>query len=214
MPFIPVPGVWEVLVKQHVGSHLVDNVYYIQNAVALTQVMADFVYDAVLDAYADSGLDSGNTTQWGVDEIVVTDLTTATAPQFVGAGAPIAGGSAAQPLPVQASSLIQWHTALRGRSFRGRTFLGGATEIDSDGQQVPAHVLVVTNFALELATNVSAISASTKLAVVSRFSGTELRAFPGGVVRRVPTPRASGVSTPITSWTVPTPWATQRRRTR
>jgi hypothetical protein len=214
MGFIPVPNCWQVTVKQHLGTHQIDNVLHIKNGTTLTQTFADYVWAAIHDAYTASGLASGCTTEWGVDQVVVTDLTTETAPQFNGSGDPIAGGSGGQPLPVQTSSLIRWSTALRGRSYRGRMYVGGATELDSNGQPLPAYLASVASFATGLGVYIAGISASTKLAVASRYSGTVLVPLSGGRVVARPKPRLSGLVTEVTGHTIDTAWRTQRRRSR
>src|ERR1041385_1621876 len=104
--------------------------------VTLTQAVADVVASTVANAYEDLRGAMRSTSAW--DHVVVTDLRTEGAPEFesVNGGFPLVGTDSGEDLPYQNAAVITWRTALRGRSFRGRTYLGGFTESFSSGRNI------------------------------------------------------------------------------
>jgi hypothetical protein len=215
MAFIPVPGTWEIAVKQIFGNAVFPvNTYYVKpNApTTLDQSHADFVAELIENAYESSGLQARMATTWALDEIVVTDLTSTTAPSILGSFDALAGTDATETLAPQTAGMIEWGTSLRGRSFRGRTFLTGFCEDSNIGTPTAAAQVAMQDFAGTLVTGLG--TGGYPMQVVSRFSGTHLQGPDlRGRIRLVPTPRVTGLATPITTAVAETVWKTQRRRT-
>ena len=216
MPFVPVPETVQVNVKgiSH-GSKAWENVYYVfidgLNTATLSQGTADGIATQWDTAYTSSGLLGAMSTQWSITETVVTGLGASTDPSLSSVLANNAGTDAAQPLPGQSSLVVTTHTALRGRSFRGRTYLNGWTESQSDGNPSATALSLSGAFYGDLiAAIVSEVAGD--LCVVSRYSGTHLVSLPNGTVVKRPTPRTTGLATPITAVTINQRWSTQRRR--
>lgn len=129
-------------------------------------------------------------TSCGLREVQITDLTSASSgavtyttglPQFGAVG----GGMA----PNNVAPCISFHTASRGRSFRGRNYIAGISGGDVVGNNIDGDWAdaVTAAYALLL---VAAGDMLAEWVVVSRFSGM------AGTPRR-PVPRAAGVITPI-----------------
>lgn len=142
-------------------------------------------------------------------DIIGTGLDAANSVQLktsVNANGDILAGDS-QLLPFQTSALINWRTATRGKSFRGKTFLVGFTEQHSIGGQVQAAVLNAANaWALEVRTNLDA--AGLPLAIVSYYTGGDKNADP-------PVPsqeRVVPVVTEVADGACDFNWKTQRRR--
>jgi hypothetical protein len=73
------------------------------------------------------------------------------------------------PLPANASLVVSWKTAQIGRSYRGRNFLFGLTEVDSSGSMVNAEYLgLVAQYATLVLNFHNADSPRYTLAVASR----------------------------------------------
>jgi len=218
MAFIPVPDAVEIRVRGSMaGARKWENVFYVggMDGAGLAQDRADEIGDAIHDAWVDSGLAALLSTLWSIQDVLVTKLATQTGDQFVSDNAALEGTNGSNSLPPQVAGVINWATATRGRSFRGRTYLNGWCEDHSnEGPDVTALAQMAT-FANTLRTNIAGLSfGSPFLGVVSRFSGTHLEAKSGGQLIRVPTPRVAGITTEITGQTVANLWKTQRRRNR
>jgi hypothetical protein len=176
----------------------------------LDQSLADTVAGVFHDAWEDSGLLTILHTQWSIDEYVVTDLSTATAPQFTSVPGQQVGANGAQPLPGQVQAMIDWRTGERGRSFRGRTFFAGFTEGDSDGTPSSTAIAGLNTWASGLIGDLSADS--IPLVILSKFSGTHLVSLPDGQVVKRPLARANGIGTAVVSGVAEDVWKTVRRR--
>lgn len=216
MAFIPVPDAWQINIDGVNGAgHPWTNVYHIvhDDPLTLTQAYADIVAGLFEDAYTSSGLPGLLAAGWAITSATVTDLASDTAPQFVSLEANVTGSDGGQAIPGQSSLVLSWYTALRGRSFRGRSYLNGWTEGQSDGTPSSTAISTSGAYAGDLVANMATqFGAGFGLCVVSRFSGTHLESRPGGQLIKVPTPRTTGLATPITGVNIGDTWFTQRRR--
>lgn len=66
-------------------------------------------------------------TAWGIDNITVTDFNTPTTPTMQ-QNSNVVGTLAGDLLPADTAVCMTLRTGLRGKHFRGRTYLGGFTE--------------------------------------------------------------------------------------
>lgn len=72
-----------------------------------------------------------------LNEIYLTDLTSATGPTFTFAPTvPLLGQDASPPMPKNVSLAVSFRTAGRGRSARGRNYIYGLTEADITNDEV------------------------------------------------------------------------------
>lgn len=206
MPVIPtVPETVEV---RHVvglpNSEVALNIYNVKvaAATALDSTLANALASAVFGAWS-ANLDAVMATTVTSLRAVVTDLRVVNGPQFTAIDGN-AGSDATSVLPCQVAACIAWKTNTRGRSFRGRTMLGGFTEGGSLGQNPTAGVLTAINgFATTLLANLTTLG--HPLVVVSRY---EHNPTPPPVT----IPRAVNVATEVTSFVVDQAWKTQRTR--
>lgn len=198
MPFIPVPDALEVVAQYSIGSIIMQNVFGYAFAGTLDQAQADIIGSVLSTAYGE--LLGAQKTTVTYDSVTVTDLNTETGAQFIattfGSGA---GTDTAELLPFQSAALISWATGTRGRSFRGRTYIGGFCEDHSSGRDLS------TDLKNALADFVTDVLDDGNFAVISRYSGVDPDTGK-------PIPRAEGIVTPFTSGTVHPLWRTQRRR--
>lgn len=199
MAFQPCPAV-EVVIRGGLDADLdMVNVYHWPldfGAGPHTQGLADILSEALYDAYVLlQGFYSTSTT-W-VD-VITTDLRTEGAPQFTSqsGGFPITGTDATNPMPNEVAALVSWNTALRGKSFRGRTYLSGFCEDGSAGNSPTGGLTaVLTSFAAAI---VTPDAPATAFCVLSRVHNK--------------VQRATGVTNLITGSKVSPLWCSQRGR--
>jgi hypothetical protein len=216
VPFIPVPNVWKVTCSgQFVGVPWQYNLWWKWSASpTLTQALTDSAYAGIEAAYDSSGIESILGTDWTLNKVVVTDMTSSSAPQFnANILDALVGESGASELPPQTAGVIEWFTSLRGRSFRGRIFHPGFTTAAGTSSPSVGGQASMVNLGNALLAFFHAAGPPTQdLAVVSLFSGMHDNVSGHGKNRRLPNPRAAGVATTITSCQAETVWKTQRRR--
>ena len=125
-------------------------------------------------------------------EVFVTDLTTDSSPAVsVTAGLPSAGAITGEAMANNVAPCISFKTANRGRSFRGRNYLLGiGVDQVSGNDLIPTIVTAYTDAYNGLIPIAGALDLTW--VVVSRFSG-----FTVVDGKKVPTPRAAGLATPI-----------------
>jgi len=183
MAFQPVPNTWEIAV------HGVNppaapwvNIFHLLWAsgyVQPTQLAADGVAEAIQDAWQDSNLVTNLTAGTAMVDVQVTGLNASTDSQFVSSSSVWNGTSGAQSLPGQVQGIVDWRTDLRGRNWRGRTFLTGFAEDASDGHPSVTAVANMNGWAALMISGFHNIfGGSNDLCVVSRFSKTDVPMAP------------------------------------
>ena len=139
----------------------------------LDQAVAD-EFGAVVRGFYD-GLTPLLSTQWSLTEVVVQDLQSASAPSYEASITPVTGTISSDPLPPNMAVCCTHRTGLRGRSFRGRTYLAGWTEqaLDSTGQLTAAYAPAIEGEWADFRTALGTVDAGGMVqAVVSRTLAT------------------------------------------
>jgi hypothetical protein len=181
-------------VTQHfslTGGEEMVNVFHIYGSGAggnLNQSAANAIGDAVFNAWNDN-LKGVTYTGNSFDTVKTKDISTANGPAFEKAFT-TSGTNGSDPLPNGVTSVVTWRTGSTGRSFRGRSYIGGFTEGSSTGNS-PSITLTgdLNGWAQDLIDNIDALTFA--LSVASR------------VLEEV---------NPITSFVVRSAWHSQRRR--
>lgn len=199
MIFIPVPKTCSVEMIFVSNGEKCENVYHVSR-------------DTIWDTASMSTLAGTFITWWdtnwrahippsvSLQNVVVKNLETDTSPGVeLSTGLPHAGSDGARdPTPNNVTYAVSWHTALRGRSYRGRTFHIGCENIQTaSGVMSASDVANFTNYYTALITAVAIISPN-RLVVVSKFSNKA--------------PRSVGVATEIISCSINNHTDSQRRR--
>jgi len=216
MAFIPVPNCWQLTLEgllpgsgRWVTNWYVELDTYAQPDTGGANAFAGLIQTAI----EASQLDDHLATTWTWDTLTVTGIDASTDGQVVVSNPGVTGHATSGVLPDQTCGLVQWQTALRGQSYRGRTYLPGFTEADNDASAPTAGLTtVLLDFGAALINELD--TGTAHMVIVSRFSGTELVGGPGGQTLLKPKPRAVGISTEVIAATSPGRWATQRRRAR
>lgn len=130
MALLPVPNCCRVVIKFALGAQSMSIVEHFTKADFTTSDMQDLVDD----------LDTATSTNWknrisdscsyvGVDGYDIRSSAGEVVTANAGAGI---GGQQQQPLPAGVALLVTLRTAFRGRAGRGRVYLPGLTETESD----------------------------------------------------------------------------------
>jgi len=170
------------------------------------QVGANALDAAVKGSLASSGLEALLASTTSLRAVGIRDLRTANQAEFVGGGAAVAGTGVGNPLPNEVALCITIRTAMAGKSFRGRVYLGGfiVTQNTASGQIAPACNTAAAAFILAMAGNFG--DAQMTMSVLSHPR-------PAGP-NNVP-PAWPGALTPITAAIArDTLWDSQRSRKR
>lgn len=199
-----VDDVAKVVVRGHIGSHLMENVLHVRCTSPLTQIEAQSIGDDLASNFFDSFVDSLNGS-CGFDNMEVYDLATHGGPQYtiLPATFPVIGNGDEGALPPSAALCVALRGATGGRSGRGRMYVGGFDEDASAGDSAePTTVSAVQAAADDLVANVD-------LVIVSYYSGTDKTQTNK---RNVPIQRVTPVVTDVATAIVRAEWCNQRRR--
>ena len=154
---------------------------------------------AVVDAWVTSTLASNQCTTVSYDTIVVKDISVPNGEELVYVPTTPHGSITTSALPNSTAIVLSLRTALTGKNFRGRTYLGGLPTIAQDdathikAAYAAGYVTVMTDLITHLTT------AGYKLVVLSRYLAKALRLV--------------ALATEIVSVIVDTKFDNQRRRT-
>lgn len=205
MPVNPiVPDTYEIRVHfaRSDGEEMVNTVYADAGGAPLDSTINAALL-AVVEAAWDDNLMPLMSNTVTMDKVTITDLNTLSGPQFINSVSHV-GALSDNPIPNQVAAVVTWRTNTRGRSFRGRTYLGGFTEAHSAGS-APDGTLwsAIADWASDLNTGLT--TATHPLMVVSRYHQ---------VVPGVPptVPRVTNIATSVEGLSVDLAWKTQRRR--
>lgn len=195
MPFQPVTNAYELVLHGQLEGDLdMANVFGIDATIAgaLTQSLANAIAAVWTADYLDD-IKAYMSTTTIYNSITITDLRTEGAPAFTSTnGFPVAGTDVTGKMPNEVAALTHWTTALRGPSFRGRSYWSGWGIDTSDGNTIKA----VPGAALdEMADD---IVAAGLYGVISRRHNKALR--------------PAGILTLITGKVTPLEWKSQRGR--
>lgn len=198
IPFIPAPKVLQVNMIGTYQGQRVENVFHVLYDVAPNQADRENLATNFHTWYTNN-LKAQLHSLYQLELIRVVDLTSQNAPSSELVINPPEVGSVGGSQSVASNAMvITQRTGLRGRNYRGRTYVGGlpggsvATAVDWD-------LTKVSNMLTAFAALLTIINAAGKqLVVLSKFLNKA--------------PRGQGVSTPITGFSADTHIDAQRRR--
>lgn len=191
MPFVPAVNTALVETRMLYVNQQVENTLWVEN-------------DSAWDGASLATLAANIRDWWGgsystlvpssvsLREVVCTDMTTNTGAQATLNGGGLAGLLGSEGMPSNVTLSVSFHTALRGRSFRGRNYIVGipvGVVEDTDYVQDEYAAACITEYSGLIA---AALPGTQHWSVVSRFSGI-------GGTPPAPLPRVTAVITPITS---------------
>jgi len=185
MPFIPVPNTVALsLIHEFLGQRLSNTLYVKQDGPINPSDLTDLATTAA-NLWAQQIMPrlSGDTRFVLVS---AKDLSAQNGLVFdyTGPPLPVTGGASGQPLPSNIAAVLSLRTGRAGRSFRGRIYLGGFSELQSDGNFLFGNILEQLRQGLIQVID-GLNTGSRRVVVVSRFSEKQ--------------PRTVGITTPVLS---------------
>lgn len=198
------------------------NVLHAQAAagVVVNQALADTLGSAIKSAFT-TNLAPRMSQNSALVRVGVRDIRVANAAEFLDTGGLVAGTNVGEPLPPQTALCVTLRTAQAGKSFRGRTYLGGFTEADNDVNGISSTAVSTAAIAFLNAVKTAMTSSQLTWAVASRPAE-------GYVVVKTTThtdgttstktlttvkPKAGGAAAITSIQSRDASWETQRRRT-
>lgn len=220
-PPLVVPNAVQVRILSGIAGNSAANVLHARKTAGATvgQSLAEAVGAAIKSAYT-STLGTVCHSGSGVQRVGVRDLTTANQPEYLDTGAPVGGSATGDHMPAGTSICISLVTALSGRSFRGRVYLGGFTEAANDTTGLASSTAEAAAIDYIEAIQAALTTNGLTLAVLSRpaYAYQDVRTWQlpeGGVREEVlgnGLARAGGISDVISIKSRSPQWETQRRR--
>ena len=207
MPFVPVPNTVEVEVIYEMDNQIVENTLYYERTTSVDLESINDLLTAINTTIQASLLPFlGNTIK--LIRLVGTLLDAADSLAAVLAvSPPVAGGAAGEAAPNNVSITMSLRTANRGRSFRGRNYIPGIPRDLIDENEVGSGSVAAYEDAYSALMDAGADFGFQQV-VVSRYSGFTI--VDG---KKKPTPRTTGITTPVTSaFVVDSTVDSQRRR--
>lgn len=199
MAFQPVPDGVEVVFTALQNGVPVVNVFNVQDPATHDAARLGVIADTFFTWWS-ANIKGSLSSSYVLQSIKATNLTSSAGPQVIrnyttGNAGSVSGVQAAG----NAAAVISWRTANIGRSFRGRTYLGGMAAASLTSAQFfdPTFAANIAAGAAALITALAGLDA--KLAVLSRFVAGALR--------------VTGLLTEIVSVIVDTKVDSQRKRT-
>jgi len=175
------------------------NVYHVKDAATLDETRLE-EWATVFHDWWVANIQPVISNSYVLTNITVTALEVSTGPQFVMSfTSGNQGALTGEQVAGNAALVISWRTASLGRSFRGRTYLGGLDAAATDTAQVVSSSFATAIIGAAEALLTAVTTAGGVLAVLSRYTALALR--------------VTGLLTEIISVVVDTKIDSQRRRT-
>jgi hypothetical protein len=207
---LPVPNGLEVkLTWSFNGQPFALNILHAlnQGSTTITQAITNALDVAIKNAVTSTGHGGQLNTGVALASVELRSMNANSDPWFIGTAAPVAGTSAENPLPAATALVITLRTGLRGRSYNGRLYLFGFSELANDAAG-GATALAAANgaaFVNAISTALQAPGLGAQMSVLSRFT------TPPGT--QVAVERNPPILTPVTAAIAKDQrWDVQRRR--
>lgn len=197
MAFIPLPNTIKLVIEYTIGGKLQVNVLFVRKA---TTVVTDDLSDVcdVADGWDITYGQNIRSTGMAVTQFVATDESAVNGGAFIKTLQPARPGVVGGALnPNNVAAVLSLRTGLRGRSFRGRTYIGGQLEGNNIGDEINADYIEDVLDAYDQFQSLM-LTAGFTWVVASRYSNNA--------------PRLVGVTTTISELRMNTRIDTQRRR--
>jgi len=204
MAFIPCNQVVEAVLRFTLGGQNVNNVLNFLCSTTVTPTNMVSLGSAIIESFVDSSWWGNDVAGIDFQDVKLTDLTTISGPVVIQTSSAthslplIPTAHTDDVIPNNAALVVSAHTANRGRSFRGRTYLSGIRNAQT--ASTVAVISATAGRAVELFNDIFSA------AVLVNYTPVVLSRFTGGA------PRLAGVATNITSYSCNVNLDSQRRR--
>ena len=139
MAFTPAPNVYRTEVRYLLHGQRIENTLNLRSLTGIPATDPNILGQIVFD-WAEAEVLPLLSIDVTLQEVYMTDLSSMTAPTYTipPAGAPPAGGNGVPALPGNVALCVSFRTAGRGRTMRGRNFVGGISDNVVVGNQASA----------------------------------------------------------------------------
>lgn len=197
MAYIRLPAGIKVALEYEAHGKVVVNVYHVTTSDPIVTIKLLDIAE-IFEAWWDADMSGNMSDEIELFQITALNLDVENGEKLtLAVSPPVTGQIVGTSVPNNVAQVVSMHTALTGRSFRGRAYHAGLTSGDVDGNDVDA--AIVTAMLLDYAALESDLDVIDTQLVVASFQSA-------GV------PRAVGVATPISSFSATSRVDTQRRR--
>ena len=195
-PYIPVASTFQVNMVTSMSGQIAENVFHVTTTEGgLVPTLSDIAN--AFKIWWGNKIAPLCTAACSLTEIRVIDLSSQTGAAFDTGVTGMGGSGSGEALPNNVAAVISWGTALRGKSFRGRTYIGGLASSEFTQNELnDAAQAALADAGNSLLTTVDDLGAA--LSIVSYCSNKAWRTV--------------GVATPVVSLTAEKKLRTQRRR--
>lgn len=175
MAFQAVPNGIEVKFIGSQSGQPVINVFHVDNKAAVTPAALTAVANT-FESWWRTNIRGGIVSSYSLDQVIATDISVANGNQaIVVPASPRTGAVATAAAAANAALVVSWRTAQIGRSFRGRTYVGGLPQSGFVSANTFDSVYAA-GFAVSGATLITTLnSAGRALVVLSRYANGVLR---------------------------------------
>ena len=221
MPWIKVPKVSgshplavatgvQVRLRWSLNGKLCSNVLggQVGGGYANSQAHANALGTAVLGRFTSSGLKALSATTTSMLGVGIRDVRTPNQVEYLSVASAVPGTGSGDPLPNELAGVVTLKTALAGKHYRGRVYIGGAIEAENDaaGQIVAAYntalVAFITGVQADMGTEGITLAVLARPNYLNLPPPADVETFAGAV-------------TPVTAISaLDTVWDSQRRRGR
>lgn len=202
MPFQAAPGIAQVIVEQQLRGEYVLNILHYELSGGWTAVDLAALADQIKTNWKHaSGLASRQSNQVSIGRVLARDLSVQAGAEVISTVADGTGSSATAALENSLAAVVTLGTGIAGRSYRGRTYLGGLHSGQLVSTSDPNHLNALDAAAIAAAaeyTFTNGLAAGVSHVVLSRQNNNVLR--------------PNGIGTEVASYTVNTRLDNQRRR--
>jgi len=176
MAFIPAVDCLMAELRFNAGANRAENTLYFQGSAGVSTSLATSL-GAALKSWWDTNFKARTWSGWSLNEVYITDLTTQTSfTVSYTTGLPLAGTAVGDGLPYNCAHCVSLRTANRGRSGRGRNYILGLLETDTNGSTISAGRQSADVAAYNLLVGAGTFVAGLQLVVCSRFHANAPRA--------------------------------------
>lgn len=163
-----VPNTIEVRTLGVIANQLAINVFHaIAGSAVVNQALANTLGAAIKAAWT-ANLGALCPSQTSLVRVGVRDLRVEHGPEFLDAGAAVVGTGVGDVLPGQVALCLTLRTAQAGKSFRGRTYLGGFMETQNDASGFATQATQTAAVAYMTAVSNALTGSQLTLAVTTR----------------------------------------------
>jgi|SRR5215831_11988719 len=174
-PFVPAPNTLQARMRYVQFGQITENTLYFEGSAAVDVPLATTLGNNLIGWWV-THFQAQASNQFALLQVYITDLTTQTSfTVAVTTGLPATGASTVEALPNNVAFCVSFRSRNRGRSSRGRNYVGGLTEADTNASQMIASRASSIVASYQVLIGAGTFTPGLELVVVSRFTNKNPR---------------------------------------